>query len=77
MWRRITVKVVSLVAGGQEWETDREMQRKGQRGGRRETAQTYKTPAVNETAYLSAVSVMCKQRPFRAARHTIALFAMQ
>lgn len=37
----------------------------------------YKTPAVNETAYLSAMSVMCKQRPFRAARHTIALFAMQ
>lgn len=30
MWRRITVKVVGLVAGGQEWETDREMQRKGQ-----------------------------------------------
>lgn len=39
--------------------------------------ETYETPAVNETAYLSAVSVMCKQRPFRAARHTIALFAMQ
>lgn len=38
---------------------------------------TYKTPAVNETAYLSALSVMCKQRPFRPARHTIALFAMQ
>lgn len=34
-------------------------------------------PGVNEAAYLSAVSVMCKQRPFRAARHTIALFAMQ
>lgn len=37
----------------------------------------YKTPDVNEAAYLSAVSVMCKQRPFRAARHTIALFVMQ
>lgn len=39
--------------------------------------ETYKTPIVNETAYLSALSVMCKQRPFRAARHTIALFAVQ
>lgn len=37
----------------------------------------YENPTVNETAYLSALSVMCKQRPFRAARHTIALFAMQ
>lgn len=47
-------------------------------GGKSQTERkTYKTPAVNETAYLSAVSVMCKQRPFRAARHTIALFAMQ
>lgn len=36
-----------------------------------------KTPEVKAAAYLSAVSVMCKQRPFRAARHTIALFAMQ
>lgn len=39
--------------------------------------ETYKTPDANEAAYLSAVSVMCKQRPFRAARHTIALFVMQ
>ena len=37
----------------------------------------YENPTVNETAYLSALSVMCKHRPFRAARHTIALFAMQ
>lgn len=37
----------------------------------------YKTPDVNEAAYLSAVCVMCKQRSFRAARHTIALFAKQ
>lgn len=42
-----------------------------------EKRDVYKTPEVNEAAYLSAVSVMCKQRPFRAARHTIALFAMQ
>lgn len=55
------------------------MQRKRAKGegGAQTKRKTYKTPTVNETAYLSAVSVMCKQRPFRAARHTIALFAMQ
>lgn len=37
----------------------------------------YKTPEMNAAAYLSAWSVMCKQGPYRAARHTIALFAMQ
>lgn len=51
---------------------------RGKRVKKRERErEMYKTPVVNETAYLSAVSVMCKQRPFRAARHTIALFAMQ
>lgn len=43
----------------------------------RRRTETYRTPAPNEAAYLSALSAMCKQRPFRAARHTIALFAMQ
>lgn len=81
--RRVTVKVVGPVAGGQDWETDGRMRGKGPEEGERKkkTARTerktYETPAVNETAYLSAVSVMCKQRPFRAARHTIALFAVQ
>lgn len=37
----------------------------------------YKTTEVNESPYLSAMSMMCKQRPFRTARHTIALFALQ
>lgn len=85
MWRRITVKVVGLVAGGQEWEADwakRQIEKcreKGEEGEKKTQTKRkmYKTPTVNETAYLSAVSVMCKQRPFRAARHTIALFAMQ
>lgn len=75
--RRITVKVVGLVAGGQERERQIERCREREKKKRQTKRKTYQTPAVNETAYLSAVSVMCKQRPFRAARHTIALFAMQ
>lgn len=67
-----------MVAGGQEWETDRDAEKGGGKRKKKQTKRkTYQTPTVNETAYLSAVSVMCKQRPFRAARHTIALFAMQ
>lgn len=45
--------------------------------GRQMKREMYKTPNVNEAAYLSAMRVMCKQRSFRAARHTIALFAVQ
>lgn len=45
--------------------------------GRQMKREMYKTPDVNAAAYLSAVRVMCKQRSFRAARHTIALFAVQ
>lgn len=61
------------VGDGQRNAEERAKKKKIQRTKR----ETYETPTVNETAYLSAVSVMCKQRPFRAARHTIALFAMQ
>lgn len=57
MWRRITVKVIGLVAGGQKWQTDRELQR--EQGVKTRRAQrkrkTCKIPTVNETAYLSAV----------------------
>lgn len=71
----ITVKVGVPVVSGQDWGTHTEMWRKEQ--NEREKTEMDKTPEVKAAAYLSAVSVMCKQRPFWAARHTIALFAMQ
>lgn len=70
------------MAGGQEWRQTEKREGKGRKREKKKKLpqmkrETYKTPDVNEAAYLSAVSVMCKQRPFRAARHTIALFVMQ
>lgn len=73
MWGRITVKVVGQWLEAKSGrQTEKESKKRHSRKGR-----CISTPAVNETAYLSAVSVMCKQRPFRPARHTIVLFAMQ